>query len=107
MRDRLHELVLRQAVVAGAGEMRAQLLGPVHRDQRGDGDQTAVALRNTWARPDVAEKNLVRQLGELGRDIAEELLCVGNRFHSAASVYCSSVTFSIQSATFPFNSSWM
>src|SRR5262245_26130028 len=107
MRDRLHQLVLRQAVVAGAGEMRAQLLGPVHRNQRRHRDQTAVALRQPGTRPDIAEKNLVRQLGELGRNVAEQLLCVRNRFHSEASVYCSSLTFTIQSTTLLFRSSWM
>ena len=44
MRDRLDELYFGHAVLPRECEMGAKLVRTVHRDQRADGHQTAVAL---------------------------------------------------------------
>ena len=58
MGDDFDDLVLGHAIAEGALEMAAQLLGAVERDERGDGDEAAVALGEARALPDIAEEDL-------------------------------------------------
>jgi len=44
---------------------KAELLGAVLGDERGDGDEAAIALGQLAALPDVAEEDLGVELGEL------------------------------------------
>src|SRR5262249_36054892 len=71
--DELADLVLGDAIGEGAVEMALELLRPVHRGQRGDGDQAAVALREAGPLPHVAEQDLLRQIDELRDDSANGL----------------------------------
>src|SRR5579885_1195886 len=59
MRDDLAQLFLGQPVVERAFEMADQLLFAAERDQRGDDDQAAIALRELRALPDLAEQPLL------------------------------------------------
>ena len=47
VRDHFDELLLGDAVVQGASEMRSQLVGAVEGDEGGDGDQAAIALQSS------------------------------------------------------------
>src|SRR5579871_5811019 len=71
MRDHLNEFVFRQAVFLPKLQMKGQLLGAIERDQRGDCDQTPVALGKIGALPNIAEQHLLRKLEKLGCDVAE------------------------------------
>ena len=71
MRQCLDEFVLRHTIVARERHVRAQLIGPVQGDQRAHCDQAAVALRQSRPGPDIAEQDIVGQLGELRRNIAQ------------------------------------
>src|SRR4051812_30416714 len=54
--------------------MGSKLVGTIHRDQRADRDEAAVALRKTGTLPDIAEQDIVGEVRELRRDIAHQLL---------------------------------
>src|SRR4051794_19513564 len=56
VRDELDELLLGDAVVLRVLQMEGQLLGVAPGQQRGDGDEAAVALRQLRALPDLAEE---------------------------------------------------
>ena len=55
-------------------EVTAQLVGPIHGDQRAHGGQAAVPAREAGARPHVAEQHVVGELGELGCHVAHQPL---------------------------------
>ena len=71
MGDRLDEFVLGDAVLDGAAEVEAQLLGVALRGQDRDGDEAAVAGGQLGAVPDVVEEDVVGELGHLGGEVAE------------------------------------
>src|SRR3954453_16905637 len=54
--------------------MGAELIGAVERNERAHGDEAAVALGELRPLPNVAEQHVIGQLGELGRDVAHQLL---------------------------------
>src|SRR5258708_17802996 len=54
-RDQLDDLLARHAVVERAPDVAADLVGPVERNKRGDGDEAPVALGKPGPLPDVAE----------------------------------------------------
>jgi hypothetical protein len=55
-------LVLADAVLKHSLEMKWQLIGSVECDEARDRNQTAVARRETWTSPDVAEEHFVGSL---------------------------------------------
>jgi hypothetical protein len=57
--------------------VRAELVGAVERDERGDRDQAAVALGKLGTLPDVAIQHLVGEFGHLRRNVTIELLRTG------------------------------
>src|SRR5690606_2517568 len=63
VRDRPHQLVLRNPVPPRQAEVGAELLGAVHRDERAHGHQTPVARRQRRIRPNLAVEDVVRELG--------------------------------------------
>src|SRR3954471_15231942 len=69
--DGLDELGLGHAVVAGAAEVEAQLVGVTACHQHGDSDEAAVAGGELGAVPDVLEQDVVGDLGELGGEVAD------------------------------------
>src|SRR5688572_118248 len=71
MGDDLDDLFLGDAVVEGAVQVAAQLVGAVERSERGNRDQTAIALRKLLAFPDVAEHDFVADLAELGEHVLD------------------------------------
>ena len=66
--DDLADLLAGDAVGERALEVPGELVAPVHGDQRGDGDEAAVALGQPGPLPDVAVHDLLGQLDQLGRD---------------------------------------
>ena len=61
------------AVVERALRMSLELLRAVHRDERGAGDQAAVAFRQAGALPHVAEQHLLGELDKLGNRLANRV----------------------------------
>src|SRR5439155_7981048 len=64
VRDELDDLLLGHAVLDGAREMEAHLLGLAGGDERRAGDEAPVALRELRPLPDVSEQHLVGDLAE-------------------------------------------
>src|SRR5882762_2413309 len=86
MRDQLDQLVLGHAVLDGAREVEVHLLGLAQSDQRGAGDQAAVALRQLRALPHVTEQDFLGDLDELGAKSASGFFGVLMRPPAAAAV---------------------
>ena len=63
--------------------MGSKLVGTIHRDQGTDRDETAVAFRKSGPFPDVPEQNIIGELGQLGGEIAHQLLGAGWRLIDA------------------------
>src|SRR6266581_4021021 len=124
--DRFDQLILCHAVFQRQGEVRSKLIGAIHCDERAHCRQAAIPSRQPRTRPHIAKQHVVSELGQFGGDVAEHSL--GRRglhigadelFHDFSPMlaqlkrgyrklpYCSSVTFSIQSTTFPLSSSWI
>ena len=55
-------------------EVKGELLGAVEGDQCGYGDEAAVALGEAGALPDVGVEDFVGEFGELGGDVADQVL---------------------------------
>src|SRR5258708_17591464 len=88
MRDDLDDLGLGDAIVDGAGDMAAQLLAAVHGDQRGNGDQAAVALGEAGPLPDVAIDDLFGEIDQLGDKRPHAIAGVGGCFgHRVTPLY--------------------
>src|SRR4051794_25203736 len=77
MRDGCNDLILGNAVFDRPLQMKRELVDPVERNEARDGHQAAVARRQGRALPDVPEQNLVGDLGQVRRDVAERLACIG------------------------------
>src|SRR5438046_166196 len=58
MRDDFANLLFRYPIVQSAPDMAAELVGAVHGDQRGDGNQAAVALGQTRTLPHIPKENV-------------------------------------------------
>src|SRR5579872_1522012 len=71
MSDDFNELFFFDTVLHSEGEMKAKLIGAVHRDQRRYRGKTAIALREFWTFPDVIEEHLVGELDEFRREVAK------------------------------------
>jgi hypothetical protein len=71
MRDGLGDLGLRQAIVHPDRDVAGQLRHLTIGDQSADRDQTAVARRQVWTQPQVAEQNVGRVLHDAGEHCAE------------------------------------
>src|SRR2546423_10124185 len=70
----LDQLSLRDAVFSGSLQVEGQLLGITAGDERGHGNETAVTLRKFRALPYVAEEDVVSELHQFGRKVAEGFL---------------------------------
>ena len=66
--DRYIYSQIARAVVRGADEVWAQLLGPIERDESGDGYETSIALRQTRAFPHLRKQRIVHQSRQLRRE---------------------------------------
>jgi hypothetical protein len=62
---------MRHAVLDGAWKMEVHLFSLAERDKHRTRDQTTVAFGKLWAFPDIAEQDLIAQLSQFGRHIAE------------------------------------
>src|SRR6266705_1393863 len=71
--DRFDQLILCHAVLAGSGEVGSKLVGAVHRDERADSHQAAIPRGQSRTRPHIPKQHVVRELGEIGGDVAEPL----------------------------------
>src|ERR1044072_6995576 len=71
MRDQLVDLLARIPVAERAPDVAVDLVGTVERGERGDGDEAAVALGEPRALPHVAEHDLVGELAQLRKDVAD------------------------------------
>src|SRR4051794_41055313 len=71
MRDDLAQLGLCHAVVDRAFEMAGELLLAAERDQGGDDDQAAVALRQARPLPDIAEQHRLGVVDQVRDDVAD------------------------------------
>ena len=78
MDDGLLEFCFRQAVGPGTGKVPAELFVAAAGDQAGDRDQAAVPRGELAPFPDVAEEHVVREVHELGGEVADELLGAGS-----------------------------
>lgn len=58
--------------------MRSELVGAIHRHERAH-CEAAVAPRELWSLPYVGEQDVVGQLGQFRRNVADELLGSGGR----------------------------
>src|SRR5664280_2929395 len=74
VRDGLDQLLLREAIVTRANEMRTQLVRTIQSDQGADGDQAAVALGELRALPHIPEQHVVGEVCHFRRKAAEPLL---------------------------------
>jgi hypothetical protein len=72
--DGLNQLFLRQTILARADEVRSQLVGSVHCDERADGGKAAIAFGKLRTLPDVTKEHVVGQLYEFRRDVAHQPL---------------------------------
>src|SRR4051812_40632696 len=84
--DGLDQLGLAQAVLLGQAQVADELLSAAGGHKRGDRDQGPVTASELGTRPDVTEQNIVGELSELGRDVADEALRgagLGGRAHRA------------------------
>src|SRR3954465_764262 len=72
--DELDEFLLGHAVLDGAGEVEAHLLGLARGNERRAGDQAPVAFRELRALPDVAEQHLLGDLDELRGKVGKRVL---------------------------------
>ena len=59
MRDELDDLVAGDSVVERAPDVAADLVRPIERGQRGDGDEAAVPLREPRALAHIAEQHVM------------------------------------------------
>src|ERR1043166_2075095 len=75
MGDDLAQLALFEPVVERALQVADQLFLAAERDERGAGDQAAVALGKARALPHLAEENPFAQLDECRDDIADLITC--------------------------------
>src|SRR3954471_12698260 len=71
MGDDLAQLGLRHPVIQRAFEMADELLLAAERDQGGDNDQAAVALRQARPLPDIAEQHRLGIVDQVRHDIAD------------------------------------
>jgi transcriptional regulator with XRE-family HTH domain len=69
--DRFNEFVLGQSVLHASSQVKRELIHIPTRREHGYGDEAAVTRGELGAVPDVLEKNVVGQRGELGREVAE------------------------------------
>src|SRR6266581_2941864 len=72
--DSLDQLVLRHAVFARSGEVRAKLVRAVHRDESADSNQAAIPQGQSRTRPHIPKQHVVSELGQFGGDVAEHSL---------------------------------
>src|SRR6266566_910426 len=72
--DHFSELSLRQAVLLRPTEVAWKLLRVAGGDECSDSDEAAVARRELGTFPDIAKQDVVRELRQLGREIADQLL---------------------------------
>src|ERR671935_1124345 len=70
VRDELDDLLALHAVVERAPQVPAQVVGLRERDERRNGDQAAITLRQARTLPDIAEYDLVGELAQLGKHVA-------------------------------------
>ncbi len=73
--DRLDKLFACHAILPRQREVRPELIGAIHRDQRADRHETAVSPRELRTCPHVSKKDAVSELGQLRGDVAHQLLC--------------------------------
>lgn len=74
MRDDLGQFGFGDAILESKREMTRKLPGVAASDQGGDGDQTPIPWGESGASPDIAEKHVVGEFGELGQNVSNEEL---------------------------------
>jgi hypothetical protein len=77
MGNRLDQLVPGDTVLQRLSEMEWRLVAAVEGNERRHRDEAPVALGKAGPRPHVAEQHIVRELDQLGRDVANRLLRCG------------------------------
>src|SRR5271165_218735 len=75
MRDHFDQLIAGDAVRERTPDMARQFIGPVERNQAGNGDQAAVTLGEARPLPDLAKQYPVAEIGERRSDVAVSPLC--------------------------------
>src|SRR4051794_2022587 len=69
VRDGFSKLFLREAVVQRPPHVRSHLIRAAQGDERRHRDETAITLGQPWPLPNVAEKDVISELRQLGRKV--------------------------------------
>src|SRR5262249_17497638 len=80
MRDCFYKFLSPDAVLDSSAEVKSKLVGTIQCNKRSYRDQTSVALGQFFAFPNVSEKDVFRQLDQLGREVAEQVRDGRRRF---------------------------
>ena len=72
MRDCFYQFLRSDAVLDSSGEVKAKLVRTTQRNKCSHRDQTSVPLGQFFAFPNISEKDVVGQLNQLGREVAEQ-----------------------------------
>ena len=87
MGDRADDLLARYAVFQSPLQVKRHFVDAVEGDQAGDRHQAAIARREGFVLPYIAEQHLVGDLGKMRCDVAERLAGVGWFFRHGSSLF--------------------
>jgi hypothetical protein len=73
MRDCFYQFLRSDTVLDSSAKVKSKLVRAIQRNKCSHRDQTSVALGQFFAFPNISEKDIVGQLDQLGREVAEQL----------------------------------
>ena len=73
MRDCFYQFLRSDTVLDSSAEVKSKLVWMIQRNKCSHRDQTSVALGQFFAFPNIGEKDIFRQMDQLGRKVAEQL----------------------------------